>query len=74
MDDVIRAYITAFIAGLLSIAGVVLYRKGQKDADNENQLQDHNEYVETRKRIDGVDNSGSDDEWLRERAKRKRDL
>ena len=70
----IRAKLAAIVAGLLSVLGVVLYALGKKDANHENEIQDHNEYVETRKRIDGVDTSGSDADWLRERAKRKRDL
>ena len=70
----IKAYFWAFITGLLSIAGVVLYRKGRNDEGDKNELQEANEYIETRKRIDGVGDSGADDEWLRERAKRKRDL
>lgn len=70
----IRAYITALITGLLSIAGVVLYRKGQKDADNESQLDDHNEYVETRKRMDETGGPSDADvaKWLHERGKYKR--
>lgn len=47
----IRAYITAFIAGLLSIVGVVLYRKGHKDADNENQLDDFEHAEDIRRRV-----------------------
>ena len=70
----IRAKLAAIVAALLSVAALLLYRKGHKDADNENEIQDHNEYVETRKRIDGVDTSGDDADWLRERAKRKRDM
>ena len=70
----IRAKLAAIVAGLLSVLGVVLYALGKKDANHENEIQDHNEYVETRKRIDGVDTSGDDADWLRERAKRKRDL
>ena len=70
----IRAKLAAIVAGLLSVLGVVLYALGKKDANHENEIQDHNEYVETRKRIDGVDTSGNDADWLRERAKRKRGL
>ena len=70
----IKAYFWAFITGLLSIGGVVLYSKGRNDEGDKNELQELNEYQATRKRIDGVDDSGDDAEWLRERAKRKRDL
>lgn len=70
----IRAYITAFFAGLLSLVGVVLYRKGHKDADNDNQLQDAEEYAATRKRMDETGGPSDADvaKWLHERGKYKR--
>ena len=70
----IRAYITAFFAALLSIAGVVLYRKGKKDAYDADQLEDHNEYIATRNRMEAADPGTDVDKWLRERAKRSGDL
>ena len=70
----IRRYLTAITAALLSFAALLLYRKGHKDADDANETEDLNEYVETRKHMDAVDDSGSDAEWLRERSKRGGDL
>ena len=73
-SKMIRAKLAAIVAGLLSILGAALYALGTRNANHENEIQDHNEYVETRKRIDGVDTGGNDAEWLRERAKRDRGL
>ena len=70
----IKAYIAAFVAGLLSVLGAVLYRMGATANESENQTDDFNEYIETTKRINSIDASGDDDEWLRERSKRGRDL
>ena len=70
----IRRYITAIVATLLSIVGVVLYRKGKKDAYDADQLEELNEYIETRKRMEAADPGSDVDKWLRERAKRDGNL
>ena len=70
----IRAYIAAFVTGLLSVLGLLLYRNGKKDANHENEIQDHNEYVETRNRMEAADPGDDVDKWLRERAKRDGNL
>lgn len=72
----IRAYISAAFAALISFVGLLLYRKGHKDADDDNQTKELNEYVETRKRIDEAIGPSDDDvsEWLRKRGGHKRDM
>lgn len=59
------------IIGLLCLVGTVWgYIKGKKDADTAHEVQDFNEYVETRKRMESADHGTDVDKWLRERAKR----
>lgn len=65
-----RAYLSGIVAALLAFGAALIYAKGRKDAYDADQLEDHNEYIATRKRMDAVDDSGDDDEWLRERANR----
>lgn len=73
----IRRWLSGILAALALLGAALLYRKGRKDADDANAVQDFNEYVATRKRIDAVD--GFDDadavsDWLRDRAKRAGNL
>jgi hypothetical protein len=70
---VIRRWLSGILAALALLGAALLYRKGRKDADDANTIQEFNEYVATRKRMDAVD--GFDDadavrDWLRDRAKR----
>ena len=73
----IRRWANTILAALALIGAAMIYRKGRKDADDANAVQDFNEYVAARKRMDAVDGAvdGFDDanavsEWLRDRAKR----
>lgn len=70
----IRRYITAITAALLSFAALLLYRKGHKDADDANQIEELNEYIETLNRMEAADPGDDVDKWLRERAKRDGNL
>ena len=72
----IRAYLSAFFAGLVALGAALLYRKGRNDADDQNEIQEHNEYIETRKRMDQAPAPSDADvqRWLHERGKYKRDL
>ncbi|MBQ2263276.1 MAG: hypothetical protein II336_18180 [Loktanella sp.] len=49
-------------------------REGTQKARTDNQIQEHNEYVETRKRMEAADPGSDVDKWLRDRAKRGGDL
>jgi len=71
-----RAYLSGIVAALVGLVAAFLYTKGRKDADDANELQDHNEYIETRKRMDGAAGPSDADvqRWLHERGKYKRDL
>jgi hypothetical protein len=57
-----------YIAGALAI--VAVYFKGNRDAKKRQQVKELRQADETRTKMDGVDTSGNDDEWLRNRAKR----
>ena len=70
----IRAYIAAAFAGLLSIVGALLYRMGAKANEIESQNDEHNEYIATRNRMEAADPGSDVDKWLRERAKRSGNL
>ena len=74
VGNVIRAYIAAAFAGLLSILGALLYRMGVKAKESENQEDDFNEYIATRDRMEKADPGSDVDKWLRERAKRDGNL
>ena len=71
-----RAYLSGIVAALVGLVTAFLYTKGRKDADDANKLQDHNEYIETRKRMDAAAGPSDADvqRWLHERGKYKRDL
>ena len=71
-----RAYLSGIAAALFALVAAFLYTKGRKDADDANELQDHNEYIETRKRMDAAAGPSDADvqRWLHERGKYKRDL
>ena len=69
-------YVTEILIGIVAtIVGIaVAYFKGRKDADTANEVDDYNEYVATRNRMDAIDPVDDHAEWLRKRAKRKGDL
>ena len=73
----IRQYLNGILAALALVGAALLYRKGRTDERAKTDVEDFNEYVATRKRIDAVD--GLDDadvvrDWLRDRAKRSSNL
>lgn len=47
----IRAYISAFIAGLLSVIGLLLYRSGKKDAEIDAKDDDYEHAEDIRRRV-----------------------
>lgn len=73
----IRQYMNGILAALALLGAAMLYRKGRTDEQAKADVEDFNEYVSTRKRIDAID--GFDDadavrDWLRDRAKRPSNL
>ena len=68
----LRLWLTAF--GALTVGIGLAYLKGRRDADNANEVDEHNEYIATRKRMDAVDPVVDAAEWLRDRAKRDSNL
>ena len=71
-----RAYLRGIGLALLALGAALLYAKGRKDADNANELQDYNEYIATRRRMDEAAEPSDADvqRWLHERGQYKRDL
>lgn len=71
----IRQYFAGIIAAMVALGAALLYRKGRKDADDANAVQDFNEYINTRKRMDETDGPSDADvaKWLMERGQYKRD-
>lgn len=71
-----RAYLRGIAAALLALGAALIYARGRKDANDANELRDHNEYIETRKRMDAADGLSDADvqRWLHERGQYKRDL
>lgn len=71
-----KKYIAGVIAAIAALGAALLYRKGRKDADDANAIQDFNEYINTRKRMDETDGPSNADvqRWLHERGKFKRNL
>ena len=69
-----RAYLSGIAAALFALVAALLYTKGRKDADDANELQDHNEYIEARKRMDAAAGLSDADvqRWLHARGKYKR--
>jgi hypothetical protein len=76
MFSALKSYLYAFIAALAAAVVSVIYAKGRKDADNDNHIDDFNEYINTRKRMDETDGPSDADvqRWLHERGKYKRNL
>ena len=71
-----RAYLSGILAALLALGAALIYAKGRKDEGQDNEIQDHNEYIATRRRMDETDGPSDADvqRWLHERGKYKRDL
>jgi len=67
-------YLRGIVAALLALGAALIYARGRKDANDANELRDHNEYVETRKRMDAADGLSDADVniWLHERGQYKR--
>ena len=76
MEAGMRAYLRGIVAALVALGAAMLYAKGRKDADNANELQDYNEYIATRRRMDEATEPSDADvqRWLHERGQYKRDL
>jgi len=72
----VRAYLRGIVAALIALGAALIYARGRKDASDANELREHNEYVETRKRMDAADGPSDADvqRWLHERGQYKRDL
>lgn len=61
-----------YVAGLgaaLALIGAV-YAKGRKDASTGRKIKDMEDEQKTRDRMDGIDTSGDDVDWLSKRGKR----
>ena len=71
-----KKYIAGIIAAIAALGAALIYAKGRKDADDANAIQDFNEYINTRKRMDETDGPSDADvqRWLHERGKYKRNL
>jgi len=73
-----QVVIEAIIIAIVALGGVIgsvwSYRKGRKGERADAQIQEFNEYVETRKRMEAADPGDDVDKWLRERAKRDGNL
>jgi hypothetical protein len=50
-----RAYLSGILAALLALGAALIYAKGRKDEGQDNEIQDHNEYIATRRRMDEAD-------------------
>ena len=76
MFSALKSYLYAFIAALIALGAALIYARGRKDANDANELREHNEYIETRKRMDAADGLSDADVniWLHERGQYKRDL
>lgn len=71
-----KKYIAGIIAAIVALGAALIYAKGRKDADDANAIEDFNEYINTRKRMDETDGPSDADvqRWLHERGKYKRNL
>ena len=69
-----RAYLSGIVAALLALVAALIYAKGRKDEGQDNEIDDYNEYISTRRRMDEADEPSDADvqRWLHERAKYKR--
>ena len=71
-----KAYLSGILAALLTLGAALIYAKGRKDADDDNHIDDYNEYISTRRRMDEAAGPSNADvqRWLHERGQYKRDL
>ena len=71
-----RAYLSGILAALLALGVALIYAKGRKDEGQDNEIDDHNEYIATRRRMDETDGPSDADvqRWLHERGKYKRSV
>ena len=71
-----RAYLSGIVAALLALVAALIYAKGRKDEGQDNEIDDYNEYISTRRRMDEAAEPSDADvqRWLHERGKYKRDL
>ena len=71
-----KAYLSGILAALLTLGAALIYAKGRKDADDDNHIDDYNEYISTRRRMDEAAGPSDADvqRWLHERGQYKRDL
>lgn len=71
-----KAYLSGILAALLTLGAALIYAKGRKDADDDNHIDDYNEYISTRRRMDEAAGPSDADVqwWLHERGQYKRDL
>jgi len=69
-----RAYLSGIVAALVALGAALIYAKGRKDADNDNHMDDYNEYISTRRRMDETaePSDGDVQRWLHERGQYKR--
>ena len=69
-----RAYLSGIVAALVALGAALLYAKGRKDAQDDNHIDDYNEYIATRRRMDEADMPSDADvqRWLHERGQYKR--
>ena len=70
----IRQYLNGILAALALLGAAMLYRKGRTDERAKADVEDFNEYVATRNRMEAADPGSDVDRWLRDRAKRNGDL
>lgn len=71
-----RAYLSGILAALVALGAALIYAKGRKDEGQDNEIDDHNEYIATRRRMDEAAGPSDADvqRWLHERGQYKRDL
>ena len=67
---------SGILAALVALGAALIYAKGRKDADDDNHIDDYNEYISTRRRMDEAAEPSDADvqRWLHERGQYKRDL
>ena len=71
-----KAYLRSIGLALVAFIAAMVYAKGRKDEGQDNDIEDYNEYIATRRRMDEADMPSDSDvqRWLHERGQYKRDL
>lgn len=56
----------------VAVVAALIYREGRKDANAAHELEQADDYIDTRKRMDEAlrDRGGADAEWLRRRGRK----